>query len=187
MELGRNIKQVIIETERLLLKEFGPEVQQTMFTTWTDTEIMSELGLKTIEELEAEKEKFRLGMTTYRMSFKSFLLVEKETGKTIGRCGFHDWYAMHSRSELGYRMSDEVAKGKGFMTEALRAVVRYGFEEMKLNRMQAFISPENIPSLKLIKRAGFTEEARLRSHYFYNGKMEDSICFALLKDEYKGS
>jgi len=185
MELPPGIKQVVIDTERLSLKEFGPEVQHAMFTTWADKDIMSELGLKTIEELNAEKEKFRLGMTTYRTSFKSFLLIEKKTGNTIGRCGFHDWYAMHSRSELGYRMSDEAAKGKGFMTEALRAVIRYGFEEMKLNRMQAFISPGNIPSLKLIKRAGFIEEATLRSHYCYNGKMEDSICFALLKNEYK--
>jgi ribosomal-protein-alanine N-acetyltransferase len=184
MELSAKT-QAIIETERLLLKELNPEVLHTLFTTGTDSEIMSELGLKTTEELDAEREKFRLGMTTYRMSFKTFLLVEKETGKAIGKCGFHDWYAIHSRSELGYRMLDEAAKRKGFMTEALCAVIRYGFEEMKLNRIQAFIGSENIPSLKLIKRAGFTEEGTLRSHYCNNGKLEDSICFSLLKDEYE--
>lgn len=184
MQNSPAIHQRIIETKRLLLKELTPEMQDELFTFCTDEQIMSFLGFTTAGELEAEREKWKGGMTTYRTSFKSFFIWEKDSGKMIGRSGFHNWYPMHRRAELGYVLFDETAKQKGYMTEAVQAIIAYGFDEMDLNRIEAFASPANIASVKILKAAGFIEEGLLRSHFFKNSVMEDSACFGLLRDEY---
>ena len=58
---------------------------------------------------------------------------------------------------------------------------------MGLNRVEALIGPNNIASLKLIAKMDFTKEGVLRSHYFVNDRLEDSIIYALLKKEYEQS
>lgn len=181
------LKQAVLETDRLLLKELNPEIMDQLFTSYPDSEIMQHLGISTAEQLETERGNYNKGLTTYRLSFKKFVLTDKKTGKPIGKCGFHTWYTQHRRAEIGYALSDDTAKGQGLMTEALEAVIKYGFEEMDLNRIEAFIGTGNTASLKLVRGLGFVEEGTLRSHYSKNGKMEDSICFSLLQKDYKKS
>lgn len=182
----KEIKQTVLETERLLLKEVSPEILDEVFTTMTDDEIIKFLGLSGTEELATDRRKWEGGYTTYLISMKQFLLEDKSTGQIIGKGGFHNWYAEHNRSEIGYMMTDESAKNKGYMKEALKAMLDYGFEQMGLQRIEAFIGTANEPSQKLVKRYGFKKEGVLRSHFFKNGKLEDSVCFGLLKDEYMG-
>ena len=180
----RELKQPVIETKRLLLKELNPEIMNELFSSYADEYIISFLGLPDNEALETKKKQWQQGLTTYSTSFKNFLMEEKATGKLIGRCGFRIWHLLHNRAELGYAMADDSVKGKGYMKEALRRIITYGFEEMGLNRQEGFVGPKNVPSLKLLRGAGFIEEGTLRAHYFKNGKMEDSICFSLLRAEY---
>ena len=73
----------------------------------------------------------------------------------------------------------------GYMKEALPAVLDYGFRVMGLKRVEAFLSLENTPSLKLVRSLGFKEEGTLRDHYFKDGKLEDSTVFSLLLNEYE--
>ncbi len=176
--------QTRIETNRLLLKEVTPEIHTALFTNYTDADIMAFLGLRGADDLETERIKWQGGMTTYRTSFKQFLLCSKDTGKIIGKVGFHNWYAMHARAELGYMMTNEEEKRKGYMKEAVAPVIRFGFEEMGLNRIEAYAGITNEASLKIIRGFGFTEEGTLRDHFCYDGTMVDSICFGLLKREY---
>jgi len=80
---------------------------------------------------------------------------------------------------------DEAFRKKGYMGEALKAVLEHGFNTMKLKRVEALIGPSNTPSLNLIKRFGFSQEGVLREHYFTNGRYEDSLFFGLLEKEYR--
>jgi ribosomal-protein-alanine N-acetyltransferase len=112
-------------------------------------------------------------------------MIDKATSKPVGKCGFHSWYPDHRRAEIGYGFTDENYKGKGLMTEALKEMIKYGFEKMELNRVEAFVGPNNPASLKLIRSLGFTEEGQLREHYYKHPRLEDSICFSLLKKEYE--
>lgn len=180
-----DIIKTVLETERLLLTELTPGMLDELFTGYSDEQVMEFLGAKDQAELQTEKDKWQGGYTTYRTSFKSFLMTEKATGIVIGKCGYHNWYEIHSRAELGYALYDDAYKNKGYMTEALEVIIPYGFKEMKLSRMEAFVGPDNQPSLKIMRRFGFTKEGVLRSHFNKNGKMEDSVCFGLLHDEYK--
>ncbi|HXS37706.1 MAG TPA: GNAT family protein [Flavipsychrobacter sp.] len=178
------LKQTILETERLFLRELNWEIMYNLFTYYTDDEIVALMGLNSENELELERMKFDQGMTTYRMTFKTFLMVDKASGKIIGRTGFHNWYPQHFRSEMGYYITDDRYLNKGLMTEANKALIQYGFEEMDLNRIEAFTSPNNEPSKKILTKLGFKKEGILREHFFKDNRMEDSICFALLRKEY---
>jgi ribosomal-protein-alanine N-acetyltransferase len=120
----------------------------------------------------------------YGISFCYFYLIEKSSGNNIGWCGFHKWYTRHSRGELGYVMTDEPAKGKGYMKEALGPVLKYGFNTLKLHRVEAMVAAWNEPSLKLLKGNGFVNEGNLREHYFENNIYDDSLMFSLLVGEY---
>jgi [ribosomal protein S5]-alanine N-acetyltransferase len=180
-----DIQLPVIETRRLLLRQLDPGSMEVIYATCSDEEAMKLLGIATAEQLAMERNNFQQGMTTYRTSFRRFILVEKESGKAIGRGGFHNWYSEHNRAELGYRIDEESAKRKGLMTEAVEAIIRHGFKDMGLNRIEAFVGSRNEASLKIVKNSGFTAEGTLRSHYNNNGIMEDSVCFSLLRSEYK--
>ncbi len=177
------LNPIILEAERLFLKEINPDIIYNLFTFYTDEEISQFMGLKSENEMEIERIKFEGGRTTYRTSFKTFLLVDKESGKIIGRAGFHNWYAQHFRSEMGYDM-DEEYRNKGLMTEAIKTLIQYGFDKMDLNRIEAFTSPNNEASKKLLTKLGFKAEGILKEHFFKDNRLEDSVCFAILKSEY---
>lgn len=183
--LPQHIPQIILETPRLLLRELNPEIKKWLFDNHTNAELTNYFGMDEAG-VSAERSKHQRGMSTYRMTYKTFQLISKETGTVLGYCGFHNWFAEHSRSEMGYHMLRDEYKGKGYTTEAFKTLVEYGFTHMNLNRLEACISPNNEPSLRVVKRLGFQQEGLLRQHYFKNGVLEDSAIFGLLKTEYVG-
>lgn len=178
------ITPAALETERLRLRILTPEIVTEVFTKMPDEAIMDFLGIS-VAELKKERDNFSKGLTNYRTTFRNFLIEDKVSGKVIGRCGFHTWRPDHNRAEIGYQMANDEVKGNGYMKEALKAMIPYGFDHMGLNRIEAFVGPNNVPSLKLVRGLGFTEEGRLREHYCKDGHVEDSLCFGLLKREYE--
>lgn len=174
----------IIATERLLLREMNPSVYQYVFTTYNHKQLMQFYGLKNEQELVLKRETFDNGLTMFNKSFLYFQLLDKTNEKFIGWCGYHTWYTQHSRAEIGYGLTEESERGKGYMNEALPVVLSYGFDQMKLHRVEAFIGPDNTPSLKLVQKFGFSREGVLREHYYKNGIAEDSVVFSLLKKEF---
>lgn len=174
----------ILTTERLLLRKLSPETFEHVYNNYSDEQLINLLGLGTEELLVSEKNKFEKGLTTHNKSFLYFQLLDKSTKKIIGWCGFHTWYLDHFRAEIGYGLFDENLKNKGIMSEAMKVVLDYGFYQMQLNRIEAYIGTNNIPSLLLVEKFGFTKEGILRSHYLKNNVMEDSVVYSLLKTEY---
>ncbi|MGL2965965.1 GNAT family N-acetyltransferase [Flavobacterium sp. XGLA_31] len=175
----------ILTTERLLLRKINPDTHQYIYTNYTDDALCSFLGLSSTETLRKEKEKFNGGLYTFNKSYLYFQILDKKDEKVIGWCGYHTWYLDHNRAEIGYGLFDETYKNKGLMHETLKAVLDYGFNQMNLHRVEAFIGKDNIPSLKSVAKFGFTQEGILREHYFTNNQMEDSVVFSLLKQEYQ--
>ena len=185
MVLFKDTEYTMLETERLRLVEMAPPIMTTLFTQCTDEEIVSFLRLESMEEFSIEQAAFSKGMVTYRTSYSNFVMVDKEENKFIGRCGFHMWYLLHQRAELGYAMKSDEYKGKGYMSEAIKAILDYGFGPMGLNRVEAFVGRHNPPSLRMMDKFGFTLEGVMREHFNKNGNVQDSLCFSLLKKEYK--
>ena len=66
------------------------------------------------------------------------------------------------------------------MQEAIKAVLHYGFETMKLHSVEANVNPANAASIRLLKRTGFVQEAHFKENYFSNGQFTDSLIYSLL-------
>ena len=173
-----------IQTSRLVLRIFTQETYDALFENYSENEICNYLGLSSKTEFLKEKTKYQNGLTTFNKKLLYFQLIDKLDNTIIGWCGYHTWYVDHARAEIGCGLHHEKHKKKGLMQEALKPVLKYGFEQMKLNRIEAMISPNNAPSLNLIKKLNFTEEGNLREHYIKDGQTEDSLVFSLLKSEF---
>jgi len=82
---------------------------------------------------------------------------------------------------LGYRM-DVNQTNKGYMTEGVKRIVEYAFDELKLHRIEANIMPHNIASLKVVNKLGFYNEGLAKKYLKINGKWEDHIHMVLLNE-----
>lgn len=175
----------ILTTERLKLRKLTPETYQFVYDAYSDEALIQFLGVADAEQLEKERTKFKKGLSIHNKTFLYFQLLDGTTEKIIGWCGYHTWYLDHNRAEIGYGLFSEEYKNTGIMTEAMTAILDYGFNSMKLHRVEAMIATYNVPSLKLAEKFGFTQEGILREHYSVEGKMENSVVFSLLKHEYR--
>ena len=173
-----------IETDRLILKVVDAKKLAEIYATCSIDEAMQILGFPTEKECLADKAKSDGGFVTYDRSILGFIMVIKESNTAIGRCGFHNWYHAHKRAEIGYAIFDEKFRGFGYMREAMPALLDYGFNNMNLNRIEAFVGPTNEPSLRVVRKNGFKEEGHLKQHFVHDGTPVDSLVFALLREEY---
>lgn len=171
-----------METNRLIFRERTQAVITKLMNRSAD-EQMSFLGLETADTLEWKLSRIHYAHTNKRTEYKVFDLIKKDTKEVIGSCGFHNWYTEHDRAEVGYFLYDKF-QNKGFMSEALYKVIQYGFSQMKLNRIEAFVGPDNIPSKRLMDKFNFNYEGLMREHYKHKDEIQDSIIYSLLKSEY---
>lgn len=173
-----------INTPRLLLKSITPAIINELFKNKSKEELMTffnmdEAGYARLKEMN------EAGMESFRVALFYFLLIDKTSGKVIGECGFHSWNKAHQRAELYYHLKNDSDKRKGLMTEAVKEVLNYAYNELELHRVQALVAKDNIASIKLLERFKFKKEGTLREDYLVDGKMEDSECYSLLKHEWE--
>ncbi|WP_116789364.1 GNAT family N-acetyltransferase [Flavobacterium psychrotrophum] len=172
-----------LHTTRLVLTLVTQKVLDYVYAQYTDAQLMEFFGLAS-EALEQERYKHTNGLCTFNKTILYFTLTDKNTGKVIGYCGYHTWYTDHNRAEIFYGLHNDAYKQQGIITEALNTIIPYGFNEMKLHRIEAMTATYNIASNKTLTKFGFIQEGVLREHYLVDGVMEDSLMFSLLKHEY---
>ncbi|MCC2589603.1 GNAT family N-acetyltransferase [Chryseobacterium sp. MFBS3-17] len=174
----------ILETRRLWLQKLSPEIMTRIFKENSEEKIREILGLHHPEHFERQIKIYEKGYESYNRTMLNFQLVEKETQRIIGNCGYHTWNPQHCRAEIGYEIFDEQFKKQGYMSEALKPILEFGFKEMNLNRIEAIIDPANTPSLRLLENNGFVREGTLRGHYLIGETFEDSDLYSLLKKDF---
>ena len=86
------------------------------------------------------------------------------------------------RATIGYDLLKEYW-GNGYMTEAVKAMINYGFEELGLMRIEATVEPANTASVRVLERAGFQLEGKLRKRYLYKDRFHDELVFGIIKEE----
>lgn len=97
----------------------------------------------------------------------------------IGSIGFWRIIKDHYRAEIGYMLLPEYFR-KGYMNEAIKTVIQYGFKKMNLHSIEANINPGNIASEILLENNGFIKEAYHRENFYYNGRFLDSAIYSLI-------
>lgn len=169
----------LLTTERLTMKVVTPTMIHEAFRTMSKEEIMTEFYLdeKGFEHYQLLHEK---GMETFRISQIMFIIILTATNEAIGDAGYHTWNPFHARAEIFYSMRSDEHKQKGYMKEALSEIIPFGFNDMKLHRIQALISDYNTPSKKLLLHYNFQFEGTIREDYIIDGVSENSDCYSLL-------
>jgi ribosomal-protein-alanine N-acetyltransferase len=109
-------------------------------------------------------------------------LEERETGRFIGTCGMQAWRSEHSRAELGYVLARE-RWGRGLMTEAVAAVVEFGFDRIGFNRLEARCLDGNAASARVLEKVGMTREGTSRSSHFVGGAFLNLHHYAMLRED----
>jgi [ribosomal protein S5]-alanine N-acetyltransferase len=98
----------------------------------------------------------------------------------IGWCGLTRWNPDYRSASLGYCL-DEAAWGHGYATEAARALLRWAFDTLDLNRVQAETDTRNVASARVLEKLGFVREGTLREDCVVNGEVSDSWVYGLLQ------
>ncbi len=108
-------------------------------------------------------------------------IFEKGARMLLGTIGFWRIEKENFRAEIGYLLCLET-QGKGYMSEAIQEVIRFGFIEMGLHSIEARVDPANEKSMKLLEKSGFIQEAFLKENAFFDGRFTDSAIYSLLED-----
>ena len=110
-------------------------------------------------------------------------LALRDTNKLIGTVTLFHLNLSNGRAEIGYAMS-HAHWGKGYMNEALKALVSHVFEVMELRRLEADVDPRNAASIRSLERLGFQREGFLRERWHVNGEIQDALFYGLLRHEW---
>jgi len=116
-------------------------------------------------------------------SNSGFATIIWDRGQTAGVIGSHQINWLHKKVELGYWLAREF-QGRGLVTDSCRAVMKYLFTELKLNRVEILCATGNERSKAIPKRLGFTYEGTLREAELLNGKFMDLEVYAMLRSEF---
>jgi len=175
-----------METERVVLRALRMDDCDFVFREWADPVvthyICDEEPLRIREQAE---EMLRLLQTPEEMpNFKRWGIELKAEGCLIGTCGYHKWKPQHHHAEIGYDLWPDYW-GQGLMPEALTALLRFGFEELDLHRVEATTHTQNERSQRVLAKLGFRREGILREYYCRDGIYNDQVLFSLLRREWQ--
>lgn len=172
-----------IETGRLALRWLRDEDVPRLFEIFSDPQVMrywSSPPLQDVSGAEALLQEIRQ-LFAARTLFQWGVAL-KEDDRVIGTCTLASLSAAHRRAEIGYALGRAWWR-KGYMAEALPALLRFAFSTLDLHRIEADVDPRNLPSLRSLESLGFRREGYLRERYFVSGEMQDAVLYGLLRTE----
>lgn len=173
-----------LKTERLTLRklnltdasdifQFTKEPSITKFLTWNAHKSEQETSFF----LESVLVKYEKGEPA------QWAIVLNETNTVIGISGFINHYTEHKKAEIAYIMSEKYS-GKGYMTEALLKILKTGFFELNLNRIEAKCEKDNFASEKVMQKLGMSIEGCFKQYLFIKGKHRDFKFYSILKKDF---
>ncbi|MFD4706029.1 GNAT family N-acetyltransferase [Gottfriedia sp. NPDC058432] len=173
----------LLETERLILRKLSLNDIEEMFQYGSNEEVSKYVTWDTHKTLSDTRGFIELVINKYNNSQVAPWGIEyKGNGKLIGTVDYVWWDSKHKTAEIGYVISQDYW-GKGITTEAVKEVIRFGFTEMDLVRIQARCFVENIGSSRVMEKTGMSFEGIIRQGMFVKGKHQDLKVYSILKDE----
>ena len=175
----------ILHTERLILRKIDDDDLPVFFKMRTDEAVMKYIDRprpQNIEELKPFMEQIKTGIAENKDL--AWAITLKDSPEMIGQIGFWRNEPANHRGEVGYMLRPQYF-GKGIASEALAAVLKYGFNKMNFHSIKGGVAPENAASIHVLEKAGFVKEAHFRQDYFFNGQFLDSAIYCLLKADWE--
>ena len=171
-----------LESERLILRSFTEQDTDDLFRYAVDPEVGPRAGWKPHETRAESLSIVQMFITDDNV----FALERKSDRRVIGSLGLHKdkWRNLPDVRTIGYVLAQD-CWGQGYMSEAVRRVLRYGFEEMNLRLMSISHYTFNDQSRRVIEKCGFVYEGTLRQTFLrYDGAVFDEAVFSMTKDEW---
>lgn len=167
-----------LETDRLRLKNIYGDDQEFMLSHFSGPEVNRFLfDREPLASLEEANEIIQFYLQPEPREQHRWILVRKEDGIKIGTCGFHCWNRTKKTCELGYDLQPH-AWGKGYMSEALQAILWFAKNDMKVLQVEACIYPKNEGSVRLAESLGFVFGGKTLTDSF-RGKPYEHRIYAL--------
>ncbi len=176
----------IIDLEEYVLREKQENDIADFFLYYSDPEVNKFILCEIPRDLEeARKELLYWRNVFYQNDGIYFAIADKKTNRLIGSIGLTSFNSYQARIEISYDLNKEYWN-RGITTKAVNAVVDYAFKNLCcgfVNRIEAFTSTDNLPSIKLLLKCGFTLEGTLRQHRYHRGRYVDVHIFSLIRKD----
>jgi len=172
-----------LETKRLILRKLRLEDAKDLFEYASDPEVAKYVTWEPHKSIEDSINLIKFTHERYeKREGIIWGIVYKENNKVIGTFDISP-VTKHFRAEIAYALSRDYW-GKGIATEAVKEAIKFGFEKMNLNRIQAMCIPENIGSYGVMEKVGMKYEGLIREYMYIKGKFQDLKLYSILRREY---
>ena len=173
-----------IETERLILREIEEKDYIDMYEYASLPYIGPVAGWQPHTSPNYTKSVIKMYRNKYQFGQIGVYAIHlKENDKMIGTVELHT-YTKGFKAELGYTINPKYW-GKGIAYEASREVVRFGFDDLNLKRIECCSFVNNIQSKRVCEKLGLTYEGiKKKAYVLYDGTIHDLICYAIVDDEF---
>jgi RimJ/RimL family protein N-acetyltransferase len=174
-----------IETDRLILREFHEADWPAMLTYWRDPRYQA-FYPESVDPESVVRDlvgRFIAAQTEEPRLMWQLAIVEPAGGTLLGNCGIRVNDPVRREANIGYEL-DPVVWGRGYATEAARAILRFGFAELGMHRVWAECIAENVGSVRVLEKLGMRREALFREHQWFRGRWWDTCIYAILDREW---
>ena len=178
-------KSPTLQTERLILRDFREEDWQAAHEWGSDPKVVKYMPFGPNTEDETKNFINRVlnnQKAQPRISF-NFALINKPDNRLIGSCRIKIKSVDSKEGEIGYALNRRYWN-QGYMTEAARSVISFGFIQLGLHRIIATCDPANTGSYRVMEKLGMQREGYLREHEFWKGAWLDSLLYSILEKEW---
>lgn len=175
-----------IVTARLTLREFREDDWQPIHAYWSDPRYQ-QLYPEQVDPESVVRElvgKFVAAQTQEPRRSRQLAILNPEDGRVIGNCGIRINNPELREANIGYELNPDFW-GRGYATEAARAMVEFGFDELGLHRAWAGCVADNTASAHVLEKLGMRREAHFREHQYYRGRWWDTLIYAVLDHEWQ--
>ena len=172
-------------TERLSLRAMHPIDAEDMFDYAKRPEVTKYLLWREHESISFTRDYLVYVGRRYALGdFYDWAIIDRESRKMIGTCGFTKIDTANNSAEIGYVLNPDFHR-RGFGSEAVKRILKFGFEELKLNRIEARFMQGNEASLALMRSVGMTFEGYMRDLVLAKGSYRTVGVSSILRSEYE--
>jgi len=174
-----------LDTERLVLRRFTESDAPAMFASWcSDPAVATYMTWQLHGDVSATQEYLEGILRDYgRENYYHWAIEIKSTGQVVGSLGVGRHNDATRSATMGYSLGS-AWWNQGYMTEALRAVIQFLFEEVGMNRVESFHDARNPGSGRVMQKAGMAYEGTLRQADTNNQGLYDMVYYAILECDY---